>query len=95
MRSSERLSFQPESRGKEPKLSLQQWLKTIETNWQNIPEFEVSEGKLQHLAIICDGNRRAARERSLNPYFGHRAGVEVIRGVARACRQWQIHTLSF
>lgn len=74
---------------------LQAWLEAIEGNWQDIPEFEVPEGKLQHLAVICDGNRRAARERNLNPYFGHRAGVEVIRGAARACRQWQIHTLTF
>ncbi|HUS60448.1 MAG TPA: polyprenyl diphosphate synthase [Nevskiaceae bacterium] len=67
----------------------------MESNWQDIPELEVPEGKLQHLAVICDGNRRAAQERNLNSYFGHRAGVEVIRGVARACRQWQIHTLTF
>lgn len=83
----------PRSERKES--GLQVWLKIIEKNWQNIPEFEIPKGKLQHLAVICDGNRRAARERGLNPYFGHRAGVEVIRGVARACRQWKIHTLTF
>ena len=75
--------------------TLEGWLSEIETRWQEIPEFEVDSERLKHLAIICDGNRRAARERGLNPYFGHRAGVEVIRGIAKACRQWDVGTLTF
>lgn len=78
---------------KEPKL--QAWLAAIKSSWQNVPKFEVPKEKLLHLAVICDGNRRAAQERNLNPYFGHRAGVEVIKGIARACHQWQIRTLTF
>lgn len=74
---------------------LQGWLETIEKNWQNIPEFEVGPEKLQHLAIICDGDRRAARERGLRPFYGHRAGLEVIKGIARAGREWGIRNLSF
>lgn len=85
----------PETIENSSEQSLKYWLKTIETTWQNIQEFKVDPEKLKHLAIICDGNRRAARTRGLNPYFGHRAGVEVIREIARACRDWDIRTLTF
>lgn len=74
---------------------LEEWIAQIESRWRNIPEFEVDTERLKHLAVICDGNRRAAAERGLNPYFGHRVGIEVIRGIARACRQWEIKTLTF
>lgn len=73
---------------------LQEWLREIEGNWGAVPEFEADPEKIRHLAVICDGNRRAAQEKGLNPYFGHRAGVEVIRGISRACRQWGIHDLT-
>lgn len=78
-----------------PEILLNAWLSEIEARWQDIPEFEVNPERLGHLAIICDGNRRAAQERGLHPYFGHRAGVEVIRGVAKAGREWEIRTLTF
>jgi len=74
---------------------LEGWLGEIKFNWQSIPEFEADPERLGHLAIICDGNRRAARERVLDPYFGHRAGVEVIKGILRAGREWNINTLTF
>lgn len=91
MANPEKILSQPEKK----ETGLQVWLETIENNWQDIPEFEVPKGKLQHLAVICDGNRRAARARGLNPYYGHRAGVETIRRIARACREWEIHALTF
>lgn len=78
-----------------PEAPLNAWISEVEARWLNIPEFEVDSEKLKHLAIICDGNRRAAKERGLNPFFGHRVGVEVIRGIARACRKWEIPTLTF
>jgi undecaprenyl diphosphate synthase len=34
-----------------------------------------------HVAIIMDGNRRWARERGLQDFDGHAAGVETIRGL--------------
>lgn len=74
---------------------LDTWLAEIAVRWQDIPEFQVDPEKLRHLAIICDGNRRAAKERGLHPYLGHRVGVEVIRGIARAGREWGIKTLTF
>lgn len=74
---------------------LETWLADVETQWANIPEYKVDPGRLKHLAIICDGSRRASLEKGLDPYFGHRVGVEVIKGTARAARQWGIKTLSF
>jgi len=78
-----------------PEVSLEAWLSEIEVCWQKIPEFKIDPEKLRHLAIICDGNRRAAQERGLHPYLGHRAGVEVIKGIVRATRDWNIRTLTF
>lgn len=74
---------------------LKDWLTEIEACWRDVPEFRVDTERLKHLAIICDGNRRAAQEKGLNPYFGHRVGIETIRGIARTCRQWNIRTLTF
>lgn len=37
-----------------------------------------------HLAVIMDGNRRWARQRSLPAIMGHRAGVRVFRDLVRA-----------
>lgn len=77
------------------KRDLEGWLDQIEKKWQEIPEADIDTSKLQHLALICDGNRRAARARGLQPYLGHQVGVEVIRGVARAGRAWNISALTF
>ncbi len=74
---------------------LKHWLMEIKEKWRVIPDFELPEKNLKSLAVICDGNRRAAQERNLNSYFGHRAGVEVIKGVARASRRWGIKHLTF
>ena len=78
-----------------PEVFLKSWLSEIETCWEKIPEFQVDPEKLRHLAIICDGNRRAAQERGLHPYLGHRVGIEVIKGIARVCRSWNVQTLTF
>jgi len=38
-----------------------------------------------HIAVIMDGNGRWARRRALPRFMGHRAGVESVRKVLRAC----------
>jgi undecaprenyl diphosphate synthase len=38
-----------------------------------------------HIAIIMDGNGRWARRRAMPRFMGHRAGVESVRKVLRAC----------
>ncbi len=41
----------------------------------------------RHVAIIMDGNNRWAKRRGLKAAGGHRAGVEVIRGLLRCSRE--------
>ena len=48
----------------------------------------------RHVAIIMDGNNRWARERGLPGPAGHRAGVEAVRGVMRACREHGVEVLT-
>jgi len=70
------------------------WLSSADESWKAIPEFQVNTDRLKHLAIICDGNRRAAEKRGLNPWTGHRVGVEVIKGIMEASRKWGIKHLT-
>ncbi|MFY9780589.1 MAG: polyprenyl diphosphate synthase [Candidatus Baltobacteraceae bacterium] len=51
-------------------------------------------GRPRHVAIIMDGNRRWARERSLRPLEGHRAGAQTLRAVVRAAAQAQLEILT-
>ncbi|MBI2008683.1 di-trans,poly-cis-decaprenylcistransferase [Candidatus Amesbacteria bacterium] len=73
----------------------EQWISQVKDQWRNIPEFQVEPSKFCHLAVICDGNRRAARERQLDPWVGHRVGVEAIKGIMEAGRKWGIKHLIF
>lgn len=73
---------------------IEYWLSSIESNWKHIPEFEVDHD-FRHLAIICDGNRRSAQEKGLETWQGHRLGVEAVKGVMKACRQWGVKNLTF
>ncbi|MBX3080337.1 MAG: di-trans,poly-cis-decaprenylcistransferase [Anaerolineae bacterium] len=47
-----------------------------------------------HLAIIMDGNGRWATERGLPRQAGHRAGVENLRRVIRACSEFGVQILT-
>jgi undecaprenyl diphosphate synthase len=47
-----------------------------------------------HLAVIMDGNGRWARSRGLPRLAGHRAGVENLRRILRACTEFGIKTLT-
>jgi undecaprenyl diphosphate synthase len=48
----------------------------------------------RHVAIIMDGNNRWARRQGLPGPAGHRAGVEAVREVLRACRQHGVEILT-
>ena len=48
----------------------------------------------RHVAIIMDGNGRWARQRGLPRLAGHRAGVESLREIVRACADWGIGILT-
>lgn len=75
--------------------SVEEWVAQIKATWEKTPEFKVDPQKLKHLAIICDGNRRAAKELRLKLNLGHQAGVETIRGVARTLRKWGVKSSTF
>ena len=47
-----------------------------------------------HIAIILDGNRRWARSKGLPTLEGHRAGFEAGMKVAKAAREWGVHTFT-
>ena len=47
-----------------------------------------------HIAIIMDGNNRWAKRHSLPGAAGHRAGVEAIRNVIRACNNHGVKVLT-
>ncbi len=48
----------------------------------------------RHVAVIMDGNGRWAKARGLPAVAGHRAGVEVIRKLLRACREHGVGVLT-
>jgi undecaprenyl diphosphate synthase len=54
----------------------------------------VQRSGLRHVGIIMDGNGRWAQQRHLPRSLGHRAGLETVRRVVRACLDWGIETLT-
>ncbi len=48
----------------------------------------------RHVAIIMDGNNRWARRQGVPGPAGHRAGVEAVRRVLRACRDHGVEILT-
>jgi len=47
-----------------------------------------------HIAIVLDGNRRWAHARGLNPWEGHAAGYQAVRKLAKAARDFGVHTFT-
>ena len=48
----------------------------------------MSDGnKLEHLAIIMDGNRRWAKEKSMMTTIGHKRGADVLVDIAKYCNE--------
>tara|TARA_R110002072_G_scaffold84388_8_gene191361 strand:+ start:18682 stop:19464 length:783 start_codon:yes stop_codon:yes gene_type:complete len=58
------------------------------------PEEGVSAVIPRHVAIIMDGNNRWAKRRGISGPMGHRAGVEAVRGVLRACKHHGVDVLT-
>ncbi len=52
------------------------------------------ENKLQHLAVIMDGNGRWAQKRGLPRSMGHRKGAEVVKEITRAAAELGIRYLT-
>jgi tritrans,polycis-undecaprenyl-diphosphate synthase [geranylgeranyl-diphosphate specific] len=53
--------------------------------------FQVKNGaKLEHIAIILDGNRRWASENELNPWLGHKKGAETVEQLLDWCEKLSV-----
>lgn len=50
----------------------------------------VTETKLQHIAVIMDGNRRWAKEKFLPSAVGHQKGVTSLKKVVTACKDFGV-----
>lgn len=48
----------------------------------------------QHIALICDGNRRWAKQRGLPSMEGHRAGFDKVVKIAKASREFGVKYLT-
>lgn len=48
----------------------------------------------RHVAVIMDGNRRWAKNKLLDGFQGHRAGVETVRVLLKLCRELEIPFLT-
>lgn len=57
------------------------------------PEIDL-EAVPRHVAIIMDGNGRWAVERGFPRNAGHREGIESVREIIRACRDYGVETLT-
>lgn len=77
------------------KEDLEYWLSHVENAWSKIPDDKSIVKKINHIAFICDGNRRSARLKGLDENQGYSLGIEVIKGIAKACRQWGIKHTTF
>jgi len=57
--------------------------------------YQVKSGaKLEHIAIILDGNRRWASENDLNPWLGHKRGAETVEQLLDWCEKLDVKFLT-
>jgi tritrans,polycis-undecaprenyl-diphosphate synthase [geranylgeranyl-diphosphate specific] len=57
--------------------------------------YQVNNGvKLEHIAIILDGNRRWATEKALNPWFGHEKGAEKVDQLLDWCLRLDVKSVT-
>lgn len=62
-------------------------------NAENIADI-VEKTKLQHVAIIMDGNRRWAKENNLPSAMGHKKGVDSLKNAVKSCHNFGIKYLT-
>ncbi|MBL4603276.1 MAG: isoprenyl transferase [Emcibacteraceae bacterium] len=53
-----------------------------------------AENRLQHIAIIMDGNGRWAKSRRLPKFAGHKKGADAVRGVVETCADLDVEYLT-
>lgn len=67
--------------------------KLITLEKENIAEI-VKKTKLQHIAVIMDGNRRWAKENNLPSAVGHKKGVESLKTAVKSCHKFGVKYLT-
>ncbi len=55
----------------------------------------MTENDLHHLAIICDGNRRWAKNHNLPSFEGHRRGYENIKELTKKAKELGVKVITF
>ena len=68
--------------------------KNIEASWEELYKSLDTDNLPVHVAIIMDGNGRWATRRGLPRALGHRAGVESLREIVKACSSLGIKFLT-
>lgn len=58
------------------------------------PQGQTAQGGPRHVGVIMDGNGRWAQRRGLPRTAGHKAGVEALRNVVKACPDLGIEVLT-
>ncbi len=53
-----------------------------------------AQAKLNHIAVIMDGNRRWAKSKLLPVFEGHKKGVEALRTILKSCAKFGIKYLT-
>ena len=86
----DRMSFDTERKSQIP---TETFVRAVSETWECIPT-NVDASKIHHLALICDGHRRWANKNGLEPWEGDRVGMEVVLGLIRACKRWNIPQLT-
>ncbi|KLU63296.1 ditrans,polycis-undecaprenyl-diphosphate synthase ((2E,6E)-farnesyl-diphosphate specific) [Peptococcaceae bacterium CEB3] len=62
---------------------------------KEVSSAQIDRGRIpRHIAIIMDGNGRWAIRRGLPRSLGHKAGVEALRGVVKACSRLGVEYLT-
>jgi undecaprenyl diphosphate synthase len=60
----------------------------------SLPDDGVAPVIPRHVAVIMDGNNRWAKRNGVSGPSGHRAGVEAVRGILRACKRHGVEVLT-
>ncbi|MDQ7093366.1 isoprenyl transferase [Desulfosporosinus sp. PR] len=70
------------------------WFKPWKQTKDNLQDQVAMDRLPRHIAIIMDGNGRWAQKRALPRSMGHRAGVEALRKIVKACSNLGIQVLT-
>lgn len=54
----------------------------------------VKKTKMQHIAVIMDGNRRWAKEKNLPSAVGHKKGVDALKTALKSCHKFGVKYLT-